>query len=233
MRFISTWKTLVRIRFSADLEGAPAQRSPLSSFKCHWLLQAAPSPLIKCFSVTPCSNMEQIKRNAHSGYIPQQTGIKVILHQNPFSKAVRMPVPAWKHKNQRYKGVCRQGVPRHGYLTADHQRRWLDQCTLIPAGRKTTATQPCAVRPPGDEPHLHLALFKAARLLLASAFCKPTEQSFRLALPWFNLGILLGSSLTLTPAGTACTSLKGKAGSEQSCGCRTQPGNCFSFLSSH
>ena len=106
-------------------------------------------------------------------------------------------------------------------------------CTLIPAGRKTTASQRCAVCPPGDEPHLHLAIFKAARLLLASAFCKPTEQSFSLALPWFNLGILLGSSLTLTLAGTACTSLKGKAGSEQSCGCRTQPGNCFSFLSLH
>lgn len=40
-------------------------------------------------------------------------------------------------------------------------------------------------------------------------FCKPPEHQL-----WFNSGILLGSSLTLTPAGTACAGLKGKAGAE-------------------
>lgn len=103
--------------------------------------------------------------------------------------------------------------------------------------------------PGGREDHSHPAMRLGARLgmshtsiqlFLKQLVCRllqppanPTEQSFSLALPWFNLGILLGSSLTLTPAGTACTSLKGKVGCEQSCGSRTQPGNCFSFLSSH
>lgn len=75
--------------------------------------------------------------------------------------------------------------------------------TLIPMGRKMTAARRCAV-------NLQAAIFKAALLVLASALCKPPEQSLSLALPWFNLGILLSSSLTLTLAGTACTGLKGK-----------------------
>lgn len=61
-------------------------------------------------------------------------------------------------------------------------------------------------------------------MLLASAWCKPPEQSLSLALLRFNSGILLGSSLALTPAGAACTSLKGKeAGAERSSNAAGEP----------
>lgn len=59
--------------------------------------------------------------------------------------------------------------------------------------------------------HTSMQLFlKQLVCCLLQPFCKPPEHQ-----PWFNSGILLGSSLTLTPAGTACAGLKGKAGAEQ------------------
>lgn len=101
-------------------------------------------------------------------------------------------------------------------LTVDDQR-WCLECTWILAGRRPSDA-------PEEEPQLHLAIFKAAQVLLASALCKPPEQSLNLALLRFNSGILLGSSLALTPAGAACTGLKGKeAGAERSSNAAGEP----------
>lgn len=98
MCFTPAWNTLLRIWPSADFKGAPAK--DLSGVEWHQLLQALPS-LIKCFSVAPGSNTAQIRRNAHRGQIPQQTGKKVIFHYNPFSKAVCVLVPARQHQSLR------------------------------------------------------------------------------------------------------------------------------------
>lgn len=58
--------------------------------------------------------------------------------------------------------------------------------------------------------HTSMQLFlKQLVCCLLQPFCKAPEHQ-----PWFNSGILLGSSLALTPAGTACAGLKGKAGAE-------------------
>lgn len=65
------------------------------------------------------------------------------------------------------------------------------------------------LREPGMS-HTSMQLFlKQLVCCLLQPFCKAPEHQ-----PWFNSGILLGSSLTLTPAGTACAGLKGKAGAE-------------------
>jgi len=98
-----------------------------------------------------------------------------------------------------------------------------------PTGKEDPSNAPHAR--PGMSPTSAELFLKQLVCCLLQAFRKPAERSSSLALPQFNSGILLGSSLALTPAAPARTSLKGKAGSEQSCGCRTQPGNRVSLPS--
>lgn len=98
--------------------------------------------------------------------------------------------------------MCRQGAP-----SADRQRRWLDRAHR--SQWEEGHGSPRMVQEPGMS-HTSMQLFlKQLVCCLLQPFCKPPEHQ-----PWFNSGILLGSSLTLTPAGTACAGLKGKAGAE-------------------
>lgn len=208
---ISIWQTLLRIRCSADLTGAPAQRSPLNSFGRQRLPQAAPPPLsINAFpshlAATPSKRRATLVLGKHlSG---QERGL--FYTETPCAR---------RHKPQRCEGVRRRGAPPPPPR--------LSHCrTAHPSQREGRAQRPSTAARgarPGMSP-TSLQLFlkqRVCRSLQPSA--KPPEQSFSLALPWINLGMLLGSSLALMLAGSACTSLKGKAGSEQSCGCRTQP----------
>lgn len=98
--------------------------------------------------------------------------------------------------------MCRQGAP-----SADRQRRWPDRAHR--SQWEEGHGSPRMVQEPGMS-HTSMQLFlKQLVCCLLQPFCKPPEHQ-----PWFNSGILLGSSLTLTPAGTACAGLKGKAGAE-------------------
>lgn len=72
-------------------------------------------------------------------------------------------------------------------------------CTQIPGGEDHGS--PRMLCEPRMMSHTSMQLFlKQLVCCLLQPFCKPPEHQ-----PWFNSGILLGSSLALTPAGTACT----------------------------
>lgn len=82
------------------------------------------------------------------------------------------------------RGACRQAA-----LSASGWTVHTD-----PSGRR-----PRMLREPRMS-HTSMQLFlKQLVCCLLQPFCKPPEHQ-----PWFNSGILLGSSLALTPAGTAC-----------------------------